>query len=96
MPVFTTHTAERKLRKTVEFDEAYGELLPYADEWRSIGVLMEVPLDTIKKMAGKQTDSSICLAEVLEWMRDESFLPTRKKFNNVMDKIKAAKTGNSQ
>ena len=84
-------TAERQLKKTVTFDEAYGELLPFADEWRSIGILMEVPLDVIKKMTVEQTDSCICLAEVLEWMdsKEGYGLPTRKKFNDAMEKIKA-------
>jgi hypothetical protein len=55
---------------------------------------MGVPLDIIKKMGAEQTDSSICLAEVLEWIRDESSVPTRKKFNDIKQKIeeKAKKT----
>jgi hypothetical protein len=82
------YTVERKLRKIVEFDEAYGELLPFADEWRSIGILMEVSLEFIKEIGVEQTNSSICLAEVLKKLRYD---PTRKTFNDIMKKIKAAK-----
>jgi hypothetical protein len=80
------YTVERKL---VKFDEAYGELLPFADEWRSIGILMDVPLHTIEKMGVEQTDTTssiLCLAKVL---KKEAFLPTRKKFNDIVEKIKA-------
>ena len=83
------YIAERELRKPVEFNEAYGELLPFADEWRSIGILMEVPLNTIKEMGVEQTDSSICLAEVLDWIQRKRYEPTRKQFNEIMKKIKA-------
>ena len=40
-----------------KFNAAYGELLPFADEWRSIiWILMEVPLtcNTVKQMGVKQ------------------------------------------
>ena len=51
-------TTEMQLRRRVIFQDAYGELLPFVDEWRSIGILMEVPLHIIKKIAdGGQTDS---------------------------------------
>ena len=49
---------------------------------------MDVPVDVIKKMDVEQTDSSIHLAEVLQWIRDEGYVPTRKKFNDIKEKIK--------
>ena len=79
-----------RLKRRVKFNEAYGELLPFADEWRSIGILLEVPLNIVKKIAVEQTDS-LCLADVLEWLDRELGGPTRKKFNDAMEKIKAAK-----
>ena len=80
-----------QLKRIVTRQVAYGELLPLADEWRSIGILLEVPLKVIKNIAVEQTDSSVCLAEVLEWLENNSLQPRRKKFNDVMEKIKAAK-----
>ena len=50
---------------------------------------MEVPLDAIKEMGVEQTDSSICLAEVLTWIQRRGYEPKRKKFNEIMKKIKA-------
>ena len=70
------YIAERELRRQVRFNEAYGELLPFADEWRSIGILMEVPLNTVKQMDVEQRDSSICLAEVLDWIQSRRYEPT--------------------
>ena len=52
---------------------------------------MDVPVDIIKKITGEQTDSSICLAEVLNWVEREGCEPSRKKFNGIMEKIKAAR-----
>ena len=49
---------------------------------------MDVPLDVIKKMGVEQTDSSVCLAEVLQWIKDEGPVPTRKKINDIKEKIK--------
>jgi hypothetical protein len=93
---YLLHCRERELRKVVEFDEAYGELLPFTDEWKSIGTLMGVPLDIIKKMGAERSDklnhsdlSAVCLVEVLEWITDNGFLPTRKKFNDIKEKIEA-------
>ena len=86
-------TAERQLNRRVKFQDAYGELLPFATEWKSIGLLMDVPLSTIRKIAEKQEESCISLAEVLE---SGNFAPTRKKFNEVLEKIKAAKAEMAQ
>ena len=80
-----------QLKRRVKFQDAYGELLPFVDEWRSIGILMEVPLQVIKKIAGEQIDSCMCLAEVLEWLENNRYTPTRKKFNDIVEKLKTAK-----
>ena len=80
-----------QLRRRVKFQEAYGELLPFVDDWRSIGILIEVPLHIIKKIAdGGQTDSCMCLAEVLEWL-ENNYTLTWKKFNDIVEKLKTAK-----
>ena len=80
------------MRKVLTHQEAYGELLPLADEWRSIGILLDVPLDVINSISAEQLLDGMCLAAVLKWLEDKRREPRRKEINDVMEKIKAAQT----
>ena len=74
----------------------FRELLSLADDWLSIGTLLDVPDEILRRIKNEETKTTNCLREMLShWLKQcnptwMNVIDAIKPFNkNIADKIRA-------